>query len=237
MPSSKVTSPEAASRRDFLGAAASGLVVVGCNLMAAAPAGAQTTTKQTPVKKQVSVNGRRIKTIDIHAHCAVPEALDLMGQKLEGLGLRPDLDMAEATAIATRLKIMDEQGIDVQTLSINASWYKLDRDRAEKVIKIQNEKLAEACAKNPDRFVARASVALQFPELAAQQLEEGVKKYGLRGAAIGGNVAGAEISDPKFNPFWAKAEQLGVVVFIHPQGDGAPDQMKGRFGGAIAESW
>ena len=220
------------SRRDFLGTAAGGLVFVGCQMMAAAPASAQQTKR-----RQVSVNGRRIKTVDIHAHCAVPEALDLMGQKLEGLGLRPDLDMAEATAIATRLKIMDEQGIDVQTLSINASWYKLDRDRAEKVIKIQNEKLAEACAKNPDRFVALASVALQFPELAAQQLEEGVKKYGLRGAAIGGNVAGAEISDPKFNPFWAKAEQLGVVVFIHPQGDGAPDQMKGRFGGAIAESW
>ena len=68
-------------------------------------------------------------------------------------------------------------------------------------------------------------MALQHPELAAEQLEEGVKKYGLRGAGIGGNVAGEEISDPKFHPFWAKAEQLGVVVFIHPQGDGAPAQL------------
>ena len=222
------------SRRDFLGTAAGGLVFVGCDMLAAMPACAQTPAKQTPakpapVKKQVSVNGRRIKTVDIHAHCAVPEALALMNLTLAGPGLRPDLDMA--TALDTRLKIMDEQGIDVQALSINPTWYKLDRDRAEKVIKIQNEKLAEACAKNPDRFVAFASVALQFPDLAAAQLEEGVKKYGLRGAAIGGNVAGAEISDPKFNPFWAKAEQLGVVVFIHPQGDGAPEQMKGRFGG------
>jgi len=58
-----------------------------------------------------------------------------------------------------------------------------------------------------------------------------VKKYGLRGAGIGGNVAGDEISDPKFNPFWAKAEQLGVVVFIHPQGDGAPAQLQQRFKG------
>ena len=223
------TSPKAASRRDFLGTAASGLVFVGCNMMAAAPAGAQTAAKQTPARKQVSVNGRRIKTIDIHAHCAVPEALALMNQKLEGLALRPDLDMA--SAVDLRLKTMNEQGIDVQVLSINPNWYKLERDLAEKVIKIQNEKLAEACGKNPDRFVAFASVALQFPDLAAQQLEEGVKKYGLKGAAIGGNVAGAEISDPKFNPFWAKAEQLGVVVFIHPQGDGAPEQMKGRFGG------
>ena len=126
---------------------------------------------------------------------------------------------------------MDEQGIDVEALSINPSWYKLDRDLAKQVCQIQNEKLAAACAANPERFVAFATVALQHPELAAEQLEEGVKKYGLRGAGIGGNVAGEEISDPKFHPFWAKAEQLGVVVFIHPQGDGAPAQLQQRFKG------
>jgi len=89
---------------------------------------------------------------------------------------------------------------------------------AEKLIRMQNESLAEACAAHPDRFVAFASVALQHPELAAQQLEEGVKKYNLRGAAIGGSVEGAELSDPRFHPFWAKAEALGVLIFIHPQG-------------------
>ena len=168
------------SRRDFLGTAAGGLAFVGCQMLDAVPASAQQ-AKQQAKRRQISVNGQRIKTIDIHAHCAVPEALALMNQKLEGLGLRPDLDMAEATSLATRLKTMDEQGIDVQALSINPNWYKLDRDRAEKVIKIQNEKLAEACGKHPDRFVAFATVALQFPDLAAQQLEEGVKKYGLMG--------------------------------------------------------
>jgi aminocarboxymuconate-semialdehyde decarboxylase len=126
---------------------------------------------------------------------------------------------------------MDEQGIDVEALSINPNWYKLDRDLAKQVCQLQNEKLAAACAANPERFVAFATVALQHPELAAEQLEEGVKKYGLRGAGIGGNIAGEEISDPKFHPFWAKAEQLGVVVFIHPQGDGAPTQLQGRFKG------
>jgi aminocarboxymuconate-semialdehyde decarboxylase len=50
-----------------------------------------------------------------------------------------------------------------------------------------------------------------------QQLEHGVKKLGLRGAAVGGSVAGTEFSDPKFHPFWAKCEELGVLVFIHPQ--------------------
>ena len=67
--------------------------------------------------------------------------------------------------------------------------------------------------------------------MAAQQLEDGVKKFGFRGVAIGGNVAGDEIADPKFDPFWSKAEQLGVLVFIHPQGDGAPSQLASRFEG------
>src|SRR5581483_590046 len=56
------------------------------------------------------------------------------------------------------------------------------------------------------------------PDLAAQQLEDGVKKYNLRGCLIGGSVAGEELADPRFHPFWAKAEELGCVVFIHPQG-------------------
>jgi aminocarboxymuconate-semialdehyde decarboxylase len=126
---------------------------------------------------------------------------------------------------------MDEQGIDVQALSINPNWYKADRDLAREVCRIQNEKLAEACAAHPERFVAFATVALQHPDLAAEQLEDAVKKYGLRGAGIGGSVGGDEISDPRFHPFWAKAEQLGVVVFIHPQTAGAPSQLGHRFKG------
>ena len=213
------------NRRNFIqtGAGAlGGLVFTGCGLLPTAPAHAQTK------RREVVVNGRRVKTVDIHAHCAVPEALALMGLKLAGPGLRTDLDMA--SEVGLRLKTMDEQGIDVEALSINPNWYQItDRDLAKKIIQIQNEKLAEACAKNPDRFVAFATAALQFPDLAAQQLDEGVKKYGLRGVSIGGNVAGMEISDAKLNPFWAKAEQLGTLVFIHPQGDGAPEQLGQRF--------
>jgi len=89
---------------------------------------------------------------------------------------------------------------------------------AEKVIELQNQKLAELVAKYPTRFVAYASVALQFPELAGQQMEDGMKKYGLRGAAIGGHVNGDELSNPKFDPFWKKAEELGGLIFMHPQG-------------------
>src|SRR5216117_1281841 len=215
------------TRRDFLqttGGALAGLAFVGCELMAAAPARAQGR------RREVVVSGKRAKTVDVHAHCAVPEALALMNLKLGGPLYRPDLDMA--TEVSTRLRAMDEQGIDVEALSINPNWYTADRDLARQIIKLQNEKLAEACAANPERFVAFATVALQYPDLAAEQLEEGVKKYGLRGACIGGSVNGAEISDPKFHPFWAKAEQLGVVVFIHPQGTGAPTDLQHRLKGS-----
>jgi aminocarboxymuconate-semialdehyde decarboxylase len=214
------------TRREFVQTSAgalAGLVFVGCDLMAAMPARAQGR------RREVVVSGKHVKTVDVHTHCAVPDALALMNLKLAGPGLRPDLDMK--TAVATRLAAMDEQGIDVQALSINPNWYKLDRDLAKQVIQIQNEKLAEACAAHPERFVAFATVALQHPDLAAEQLEHAVKKHGLRGAGIGGSVAGEEISDPKFHPFWAKAEQLGVLVFIHPQGDGAPADLQKRLKG------
>jgi aminocarboxymuconate-semialdehyde decarboxylase len=156
-----------------------------------------------------------VKTVDVHAHCTVPEATALMpGQA----GVQSNLLMGPE-----RLQAMDEQGIDVEALSINPYWYATDRDLARRIVKIQNEKLAELCAQS-DRFVAFATVALQHPDLAAEQLEEGVKKLGLRGASLGASVNGEELSSPRFHPFWAKAEELGALVFIHPQG--APELQK-----------
>src|SRR5256712_1880867 len=131
-----------------------------------------------------------------------------------------------------RIRARDEQGVDVEALRIKPYWYKAGRDVARQLIRVQNEKLAEACAANPDRFVAFASVALQHPDLAAEQLDEGVKTYGLRGAGVGGSVNGEELADPKFHPFWAKAEQLGVLVFMHPQAAGAPADLQNRLKGS-----
>lgn len=162
------------------------------------------------------VGGRRVKTIDIHAHVVIPEATALMGVKT-----RPN---DPSVMGPERFERMDEWGTDMQALSINANWYSVERDVAEKMIALQNQKLAELCAAHPDRLVAFASVALQFPELAAAQLEEGVRKYNLRGAAIGGHVNGDELSAPKFDPFWKKAEELNCVIFMHPQG--IPDLQK-----------
>lgn len=174
-------------------------------------------------RRIVKIGGRRVKTIDVHAHCVIPETLALCGRKLEdqrGPGIEE--------VGPQRIREMDRQGIDIEALSINPFWYKAGRDLAAQVVRIQNEKLAQFCATYPDRFVAFASVALQFPDLAAQQLVDGVKKLGLRGAAVGASVAGEEFSNPKFHPFWAKAEELGVLIFIHPQS--TPD-LANRFKG------
>src|SRR5947207_657586 len=196
------------------------LAFTGCELLAAAPrskAGSKPATRRANLsvvgrRRQVIVGGRRAKVIDVHAHCVIPEAYALLGLKVDehrGPGI--------GEVGARRIAEMDAQGIDVEALSINPAWYRTERDVVTQVIKIQNERLAEFCATYPDRFVAFASVALQFPDLAVQQLVDGVKKLGLRGAAVGASVAGHEFSDPMFHPFWAKAEELGVLIFIHPQ--------------------
>lgn len=200
-------------RRSFLKAVAgaSGVVAAGCSLLRAA---GQSSAAGSGKRRTVTLGGRRVKTIDIHSHCAVPEALAMM--KLPA-GSSARWDSPQLAIGPERIRIMDQQGIDVEALSINPFWYAAERDLAEKLIRLQNEKLAAICAAYPDRFVAFATVAVQHPDLAAQQLEDG-KKLGLRGAAIGGNINGEELSSRRFDPFWAKAEELGSPIFIHPQG-------------------
>lgn len=184
------------------------IVFTGCSVTDAAQRQPQAGGR----RRQVLVNGRRVKTIDVHAHCLVPEAMLLVGEKIEAHQF-PDMDEVGPKRIGE----MDKQGIDVEALSINPFWYRAERDLAAEIVRIQNEKLAEMCASYPERFVAFASVALQYPDLAVEQLVHGVKKLGLRGAAVGASVAEHEFSDAKFHPFWAKAEELGVLIFIHPQ--------------------
>jgi len=173
-------------------------------------------------RRQVMVGGRIVKTIDMHAHVVIPEASAMMGVKIG-----PNDPSLSA---GNRFTTMDEWGMDMQVLSINPTWYGTDRDLATKIVQVQNEKLAELCGKFPERFAAFASVALQFPDLAAQQLEDGVKKYNLRGAAISGHVGEDELSNPKFDPFWRKAEELGILVFMHPNPQGITEMQK-RFAG------
>jgi aminocarboxymuconate-semialdehyde decarboxylase len=192
---------------NMLTGAMASLAFVGCGL-SSTPAPPPTTETR---KREVVVAGKKVKVIDIHAHCIVPKAAAIIHHPLEAPGLLMD-------DTSVRLAAMDAQGIDVEALSINPFWYRAGRDEAEALIRVQNETLVEFCAAHPDRFVAFATAALQFPDLAAAQVEHAVKVLGFKGIGVAGSVAGEELSDPRFHPFWAKCEELGVLVFMHPLG-------------------
>jgi predicted TIM-barrel fold metal-dependent hydrolase len=206
------------TRRDFLKAgvgAAAGIAFCSCGLLQSAHAQQQPTRQKLPV----TVNGKRVKTIDVHSHCVISEATALLGED-GAKAVLPKVRGADEVIINLdqRLAAMDAQAVDMEVLSINPFWYDRDRDLAAQIVKIQNEKLAEFCASKSDRFAGFASLTLQAPDLAVEQLETAVKKQGLKGAAIGGKVVDMPFSDPKFHPVWAKAEELGVPLFIHPLG-------------------
>lgn len=194
---------------------------VGCALQS--PTNGERHGHSHESRREVVVNGTRVKTVDIHAHCVVPEALAIVEKPIRNA----ELLMDDTTV---RMQAMDAQGIDVAALSINPFWYHAERDAAAQVVQIQNEALVEICATTPDRFVAFATAAMQYPDLAVEQLENGVKKLGLRGLSVGGNVDGLELADPKFDPIWAKCEELDILVFLHPSGT-EPLEQSGRLDG------
>ena len=127
---------------------------------------------------------------------------------------------------------MDKRGIDVQVLSINGYWwYAANRDVAAKIVRTHDEGIAEWVKANSSRFVALTSPSIQHPDLAAEQLDYAVKTLGMRGASVGGNVRGEMISSEKYDPFWRKAEELQVPIFMHPTNADfivQDSQLKGR---------
>jgi len=192
------------SRRDFLKSVAGATF----SLQAASPS----------KRREVLVGRRRVKVVDVHGHFVAPEELELVkGTNLErniSNNLNGSLVLGPG-----RLQVLDQFGIDVQVLSHQGGWwYEADRDLAAKIIKVQNEQLAAWCSAHRDRFVGLASVSLQYPEMAAEQLEGAVKKLNLRGVGIAGHAGGEVPSTPKYDPFWAKVQELGVLVFVHPGG-------------------
>lgn len=198
-------------------------------------ASAASPTPTTAVQRApVILAGRRARTVDVHAHCYFQAAIDLMGAEA-GAVLPPVKGVPEhflrdttRNVMAQRLAAMDRMGIDLQVLSINPFWYRKDRETAEAICRIHNESLAEICAQHPKRFAAFASLAMQFPDLAVRQLEDAVRRLGLKGAAIGGSVAGRDFCHPEFHPVLAKAQELDVMLFIHPQ---STPELQARFKG------
>jgi aminocarboxymuconate-semialdehyde decarboxylase len=211
------------SRRRFIGQ----LAGATAGIVFSHPAASAWSQSGPGRRREVSVAGRRVTTVDAHAHCFIPAVVDILAgtelAKTAAASAKGPLVMGD-----DRLRAMDVQGIDLEVLTINPYWYSADRELSRRLIEAQNRELGRLCAARPDRFVALGTVALQHPDLAAQQLDQAVNEFGLRGASIGASVNGEELAARRFDAFWAKAEALGVLVFMHPQG---VPQLSGRLQG------
>ena len=177
-------------------------------------------------------------TVDIHCHYLNPDAAAKVADRNPGQ-YEPSVKYANAltretnlkqmkdrapklSSIEVRLKDMDRMGIDVQAVSPapNQTYYWTDPGEGRELARMVNERLAEICAKWPERFVGLGTVPLQDAELAVQELEYLVKKLDLRGVEINPSVNGMDLTDQKLNleKFFAKAQELDVIIFMHPIG-------------------
>ncbi|MEU6180060.1 amidohydrolase family protein [Streptomyces coeruleorubidus] len=176
-------------------------------------------------------------TVDVHAHVLLPE-VDALVADLPGLAEARALDARRngptalavsgpmvreraprMTDVTARLAAMDTQGVDVQLVSPSPSHYHYwaDEETAEKVFRLANEMTAAHCAQSRGRLYGLGLVPLQHPEQAVRALEHALEQ-GLLGVEISSHAPGRELSDPAYEPFWARAEETGAVLFLHPFG-------------------
>ena len=188
------------------------------------------------VRKPIGVAARgQHLVVDIHCHLAIPAAEALIRAARPGFEFRmpfssPASDVVTGALFARigptlngvdqRLADMDRLGVDVQAISPSPGQYfyftepGLGRDLARTV----NDGIAAACAEHPDRLVGMGTVPLQSTELAVAEMRRCVGELDLRGIEISTNVCGRELADPSLGPFFEAAEELGILLFLHPLG-------------------
>jgi aminocarboxymuconate-semialdehyde decarboxylase len=175
-------------------------------------------------------------TIDIHSHITIPQALEHVrphmdlsrvplahhaNSETKQINVDQDRDrLGVMTEIDSRLRDIDAMAIDIQVVSPAPPhcFYALDTKVAEAAHRLTNDGVAEFCARKPDRFVGLGTVTLQEPELAINELNYIMGSLRLKGAIILTNVDGEELSHPKFNIFFKRAEELNALIMIHPNG-------------------
>lgn len=133
--------------------------------------------------------------------------------------------------VERRLEVMDEGQVALATLEANTNslGYRLTGERGENWCKLYNDCMNELVKQRPDRFVGMASVPLQDPARAAKVLEHAITNLKFRGAFIGTNVNGQYYNTNDFDPFWAKAQELDVMIVMHPEHIAGAERM-GSFG-------
>jgi len=193
----------------------------------AAADGALAAAQAPRARREVMVGGQRIRVVDVHSHWDMP-----LGEVVKAT---PFEKYASGTGLDERIPIMDKLGIDVSAISVNDFWWYGAKDQglARAICNAHNETLAKWARTHPERLVGMASVPLQFPDLAAEILQDATTRHGARGVTIGGHVNNESVTLPKYDPFWAKAAELGQLVFMHPNGASniiQPGSLAGRGG-------
>jgi len=184
------------------------------------------------------------RVVDVHAHAIVGEveavvaghplleaqqALDLRRNGAEssaGSGRMVRERIPQLTGLDRRLSDMDAAGIDVQVVSPSPSQYHYwaDPELARTVCRVANRGIAGLVEEEPGRLYGLGLVPLQHPDLMVEALGDAIRGCGLVGVEISSHAPGAagdrtvELSDARLEPFWARAAELGAVVFLHPFG-------------------
>ena len=184
------------------------------------------------------VRAGRSPVVDVHCHYLNPEvaeaARDLdVGRHdpsvIYANALTRETNVAQMrdrapklTGIEQRLEDMDRMGIDIQAISPAPFqfFYFAPPERGAALARQVNEGIAALVAATPQRFVGLGSVPLQNADLAIQELDHAIGTLGLRGIEINTNVNGLDLTDARLGlePFFARADALGAVIFLHPVG-------------------
>lgn len=213
-------------------------------------AAAKKTPAKRPATQQVVRNAKgKFKVVDIHCHYLNPE-VNRKTAHLNAAQYDPTVIFAneltnrtnvaqmrdrapKLTGIDERLRDMDRMGVDIQAVcpAPYHYFYFTEPDYGAELAREVNEGIANLVNLHPDRFVGMGSVPLQNPKLAVRELEYAVKKLGLRGVEINTNVNGLNLTDPRLGleKFFAKANELGVVIFMHPLGYTQADRLTNHY--------
>ncbi len=132
----------------------------------------------------------------------------------------PLVDLGEG-----RLKRMDEDGIDMQVLSLSFPGVEMFGRDGPLIARTINDELFSAVSRYPARLSGFATIAPQEPEAAAEELERAVVKLGLKGAVVNGHICGEYLDDPKYWVIFEVAEKLDVPIYLHPKMP-PPDMIK-----------
>ena len=186
--------------------------------------------------------------IDVHAHILAEETMVLMRKEAPSLGPRLEridddfavLDVAGSTYhpfprgawdLQKRFQDMDAAGIDMQVVSNTPQTFLYNQDAALTAVlaALQNDQIAKVVAAHPDRLLGIATLPMQAPQLAADELRRGMRKLDLKGAQIGSNVNGRNLDDPALEPLWAAANELGAFIMVHPTQVAGAERLKSYY--------